>query len=436
MAKIRTKRRKTSTPELAATPLDRPATSLAASEGWLSEWASAGRPRGLGPAMNERTALCVPAVYACVRLRAGLIAQMPLKVYKREPDGSRREAPEHRMWDVLSVAPNQSCPITSYQWLESLSQAIDLYGNGFGKVIWDLAGRAIGVEPWNPWQVSVWRDVATGRNLYQHSDDNGQTTYYDQDEVLHVFGPSNDGIVGASKIRYHMRDAISLAATLSEQTARVHENAAVPSGALKLPSNITKDGLKMLRGQFERVYSGRENAGRVMFLDAGTEFSQFQIRPVDLATIEQREMQVAEICGFFGVPLHLVGGGKSVSTWGSGIAEMNLGLLQYSIAPDCKRIESELNRKVFWGTGYFCEFDRSVLLQMNPQAMAETSRTEIASGIRTPNEARKQRNLPPVNGGDALLVNSATVRLDSLTAQPSAPAVPAPANAGNLPNGE
>jgi len=41
------------------------------------------------PALNERSALAISAVYAAVNLIAGTIATMPVQVYARQADGER-----------------------------------------------------------------------------------------------------------------------------------------------------------------------------------------------------------------------------------------------------------------------------------------------------------------------------------------------------------
>ena len=49
------------------------------------------------PALTERGALAVSAVYAAVNLIAGTIASLPVQVYSRAPDGERERLPQIRL---------------------------------------------------------------------------------------------------------------------------------------------------------------------------------------------------------------------------------------------------------------------------------------------------------------------------------------------------
>ena len=53
------------------------------------------------PALTERGALAVSAVYAAVNLIAGTIASLPVQVYSRAPDGERERLPSDNLWWVL-----------------------------------------------------------------------------------------------------------------------------------------------------------------------------------------------------------------------------------------------------------------------------------------------------------------------------------------------
>ena len=63
---------------------------------------------------------------------------------------------------------------------------------------------------------------------------------------------------------------------------------------------------------------------------------------------------------------------------------------------------------------YVVEFDFYHLLMTDPKLRAEIDAKEISSGIRTSNEIRKKRGLPPKDGGDSLVVNGGYLRLEQV----------------------
>ena len=59
-----------------------------------------------GKVVNERTAMQMTAVYACVRILAESIAALPLHVFEQGPNGSRIKAEEHPLFYLLHNEPN------------------------------------------------------------------------------------------------------------------------------------------------------------------------------------------------------------------------------------------------------------------------------------------------------------------------------------------
>lgn len=400
--------------------IENPATTLADPEQWFVEWATGGA-QSFGPPVNERTAMAVSAVFRSVTLRAGIRATLPLKLYRRMPDGQRQEvsAQENRLARLLKVAPYPGRPLTAFNWRELWSLNTDLWGNHYSAIRYDNAGRIIGFEAFMPWLVTVYRKA--GRNLYRCTHEDGTVEYVDQEDMIHIPGPGFDGIMGASRITHFARDSIALTKILDQQSGRVHENAAQPSGAVEIPASIRKDSFDRMRAQFDAKYVGRDNAGRVVFLDHGMKFTPFQMTPKDLTTIESRRYQVADISRFFGIPLHLLNETEKSTSWGAGLEEQNLAFLIYTMDAELSRDEAELNYKLTDGTDLFFEYDRDALLAMDPVKAAEIMQKEVGSGTLLINEYRRKKNRPPVEGGDRPLVNSTNVPLDRQLAEPAAP---------------
>lgn len=407
-------------PTLYASSPENPSTSLANPADWMLDWASGSVPHGWGPRVSERTAMCVSAVYRCVTLRSGIVAGLPLKIYKRTPTG-REEAPQHALQSFFQMSPYPGRAMTSFVWRELWGINVDLWGDHVSIIRYDGAGRIVGFEPVMPWDIEVYQ--INKRNVYRCaivdttlgvSNEGGLTQrieWHDQEDIVHIPGPGFNGVRGMSRIRAFARNTISLAMLLEEQTGRIHENSARPSGLATVPPGISRESFDRFKAQFSEQNVGRANAGRVVFGDKDTTYTPFQMSQEDLNTLEFRRFQVADISRFYGVPLHLLNETEKSTSWGTGLSEQTLGLLIYTVDPELGRIEAELNYKLFFGTDYYIEFDRDALMAMDPLKAAQVAQAEISTGTLLINERRRHKNRPPVANGDEPMINSTNIPL-------------------------
>lgn len=412
-------------PTIRASSPENPSTSLSNPDAWLLDWAGSDGA-SFGPAVSERTAMCVSAVYRCVALKAGMTAGLPLKIYRDDPKLGRVEVPDHKYAGFFGNAPYPGRAMTAYTWREMWGVNTELWGNHYSVIRYNNAGRILGFEPASPNQTEVVRMASgqyAGKNVYTVTWQGGTREHVLQDDMLHIPGLGFDGMKGMSKISGFARNAVSLAKLLEEQSGRSHENAARPSGAVELPPGIKPEGIRRMEQWFAERYTGRMNIGKPMFLDAGSKFTPFSISAEDLQTIESRQFQTADICRFFGVPPHLVGEAANTSAWGSGIEQLTIGFLIFTLEADLQRVEAELRLKLFADGSHYPMFDRSAIRALDVTADALAAQTEIQSGVLTINERRKAKHRQSVEGGDEPMVNATMIPL-SRALNPPAPAAP------------
>lgn len=411
----------------AASP-ENPSTPLANPDAWLLDWAGSSGAT-FGPPVTERTAMAVSAVYRCVALKSGLKAGLPLKIYRDDPKLGRVEVPDHRYASFFDICPFPGRAMTSFTWRELWGIHDDLWGNHYSVIRYNQAGRIRGFEVANPAQTEVRRMLdgpLVGQNVYTFNWPGGEREHVRQSDVIHIPGLGFDGIKGVSKISGFARNAVSLAKLLEEQSGRSHENAVRPSGSIEVAPNVKPEGVRRMESWFGDKYAGRLNAGKVMFLDPGSKFTPFQISAEDLQTIQSRQFQTNDICRFFGVPPHLVGEAAGTSSWGSGIEQLTIGFLIFTLEAELQRIEAELKLKLFADGSHYPLFDRSAIRALDVVNDAAAAQTEINSGVLTINERRKAKHRPAVTGGDEPLINSTMIPLKrALNPPPPPPPHPA-----------
>ena len=407
----------------AASP-ENPSTSLANPDAWLLDWAGGGAAGSIGPPVTEHSAMTVSAVYRCAALLSGLIAGLPLDIYRDDDKLGRVKVTDHKYADFFSVSAYPGRAMSAFTWKELWSLNTTLSGNHYSVIRMNAAGRIRGFEPAPPLQTTVVRLLEgprAGENAYRITWQSGVVEDLPQESVLHIPGLGFDGIKGASRIRQFARNSISVAKILETVSGRSHVNSTRPSGAIELPTNISPEGVRRLEAYFSERYTGALNSGKPLFLDAGSKFTPFQMSAEDLQTLESRHFQMADICRFFGVPPHLIGEAANTSAWGSGIEQLTIGFLIFTLETELQRIEAELRIKLFAGSNHYARFDRDALRALDVKTEADANSVRINSGQRTPNEVRAKAHLPALPGGDELLVNGTLRPLSQIMNPPSAP---------------
>lgn len=394
---------------------ENPSTNLSDPASWLVDLFGGG-PTYAGPEVGERSAIRSTTVFRCVSLIAGMVASLPLSVFERAKDG-RREATENRLYPLLHDAPNDL--MGSFTWRELIIGDLLLGGNHYSVLERDNANRIVGLMPVLRQAVTPYR--RDGLTRYRIQVEGGQIDLA-QSEVVHVPGLGFDGLRGLSPIGVVGRQSIGLDLAFAEYIGRMHANGAKPSGILEVPHGISKDNFNRLKAQFSYEHDGLNNAGKTIFVDKESKWTPVSLSPEDSQTLQSRRFQITDICRLFGVPPHMVGETDNSTSWGTGIEQLSLGFLRFTIEPWLKRTEDEFQRKLFNGSRFYAEFDRDALLTMDAQTSAQLFASGIQNGWLKPAEVRHLKNLPAADGADQLFINS--------TIQPIANAgkTPAPSN--------
>lgn len=71
-----------------------------------------------GKNVNERSAMQMTAVYACVRILSEAIAGLPLHMYRYKDEGGKEKALDHNLYQLLHDEPNPE--MTSFVFRETL----------------------------------------------------------------------------------------------------------------------------------------------------------------------------------------------------------------------------------------------------------------------------------------------------------------------------
>lgn len=380
-------------------------------------------PTAAGKTVNERSAMQLTAVYACVRILAEGIAGVPLHLYKCGKNGSREKALDHPLYFLLHSEPNSE--MTSFVFRETLMTHLLLWGNAYAQIIRDGRGQMIALYPLMPDRMRVDRNE-NGQIYYRyqlganesHLDKAGTVDLSPKD-VLHIPALGFDGLVGYSPIAM-ARNSIGMAIACEDFGASFFRNGAAPSGVLEHPG-VLKNPEK-LRAAWETQYGGSRNSGRVAVLEEGMKFNPIAIPPEQAQFLETRKFQVDEIARIFHVPPHMIGDLER-STF-SNIEQQSLEFVKYTLNPWVCCWEQALTRSLLRTTEkleYSIKFNVDGLLRGDYQSRMNGYAVGRQNGFLSANDVRELENMEKISaeqGGNLYLVNGNMIKMTDAVTNP------------------
>ncbi|MDI9551700.1 MAG: phage portal protein [Bacteroidota bacterium] len=371
-----------------------------------------------GKLVNERSAMQMSAVYACVRVLSEAVASMPLHFYRYNDTGGKEKAIGHPLYTILHDEPNPE--MTAFSFRETLMTHLLLYGNGYAQILRDRRGQVVGLYPLMPDRMLVDRNER-GQIFYQYrrSVSDAYTMKKDAtvilmpEEMFHVPGLGFDGLVGYSPIAM-AKQAIGMGLACEEYGASFYHNGAQPGGVLLHPGTVKNP--ERIRESWNAIYQGAGNAHKIAILEENMQYKPITINPQEAQFLETRKFQIEEIARIFRVPLHLVGDLDKSSY--SNIEQQSLEFVKYTLSPWIVRWEQAIHRSLLLPSEkqqYFARFNVEGLLRGDYQSRMNGYAVARQNGWMSTNDIRELENLdriPAERGGDLYLINGAMTKLE------------------------
>lgn len=382
--------------------------------------------------VNQATVSANWAVWSCASLISGDIAKMPASLEKYN-DAQKIWTPGDD-WALLR-RPNR------YQtWLE-FSQNWDysqlLRGNTYVLKERDRTGEIVALYILDPCRVTplISED---GGIYYQLSEDNlaqiESSVVVPASEIIHDrYKTPWHPLIGVSPI-YACGIAATQGVAIQGSSTKFFENLSRPGGILTAPGSIPPETAARIKEQWQTNYSG-DNAGKVAVLGDGLVYSALpMVNAVDAQLLEQLKFTGEMVCACFHVPPYKLGLGQmpTVSNTGTLNQQYYDQALQYLVQKKEARLTEGLELRQ---PNFRIALDESALLRMDPSARMDSANKAIAGGWKSPNETRRDYDLPPVEGGESCYLQQQNFSLAALSkrdagkdpfGKASPPATPAP----------
>ena len=363
------------------------------------------RVDGVAPWLVPDTGLAVSTVYRCVRLLSDSVAQLPLRLMRKEQRGIFVADTYGTMYDLLQVQPMET--MSAFDFWRQVVQLVLLEGNAYIVPLRGLSEDGVtGLQLCGRGTVSH----DTTSDTYTVNDTlNGISGEYDEASIIHIKGLSLDGKHGLSVLSY-ARQTLDIAGVADRETFNRFANGGNVRGIVSNDTSVRGFG-EYQDQELQRTavdIDERFRAGeRIVSLPGQVQFSPLSLSSTDLQFLESRKFTVREICRFFGVHPSFVFDDTSNNYKSAEMA--NVAYLSMTLNPLLRQIENELLRKLvrpaLWSTRRI-EFDRRQLYACDLESRASYQTATIAAGLYSVNDWRREENRPPVTGGDKVFVSA------------------------------
>ena len=385
-------------------------TSRAVSGRLLTLDNPAGWMTGEDPGMSADRAMKVSTVNRCVEVRSNTIAVLPVYIMNER---TKERLSDHRLGRVLWGRANEA--MTSFDYEKLMQVNRDMRGNAYAWIYRDSSsGYPLELIPLPPDCVTPHVDD-DGRLWYIYFDPGtGGMTKLPLEDVLHYKAYSTDGIKGISVLHRASR-IVRTALSAQQYEQDMYNNGGRPSGVLTTEESlgnsvtttdadgneITFNPKDMLRDEWDRMQSGAGKRFRIAVLDHGLKYQPISMNNSDAQFVQSSEIRVADICRYFGVPLHLVYAGKQ--SYNSN-EQNSLEYVKYSLQPDVTQREQEDTYKLLLPgeriEGIRVRREMKTFLRGDTAAQAAWYKAMREIGVYSADDILALEDREPVPGGE------------------------------------
>lgn len=346
-------------------------------------------------------AMSLTSFNACVTLLADSIASLSGAVYRKKGDARELVDPQPALFNYTSPYPG----LTWFEWLWMVMECLAVTGNAFLQVTaratpgrGEELGRPTALMPLHPdvlkiemeesstykgWLNPVYR--INGKRVPEH--DIVQIRRY----------PTPGSALGMSVVQ-KAAAAIGLALAAERYGLSYFKDSANPSSVLETDQTLDADAAK---GVMQRWISSHGGKRRPAILSGGLKWKPIAIAPNEAQFLETRQFQRSEIAMLFRIPPHMIGDTTKSTSWGSGIEQMSIGFVKFTLKPWLTCIEQALTALL--PRGQFFKFNIDGLLRGDVKSRWEAYRLGRETGVYSVNEIRAFEDLGPVENGDGRL---------------------------------
>lgn len=371
--------------------------------GWGKLLGIGGPDTYTGRRIDERSALSLSTVYACIRAISEPASMLPMLMYERTSGsgGGKERAEAHPVYRLLKQAPNpEQTPI---EWKDLMLSHAAAWGNGYSEIEWSKGGFPLALWPLNTAKMEPKREK--GKIWYYYTTPDGKRHRLAAHQVLHLRGRGGNSVVGYNITQMYAKESIGLGLATEEHGARFFGNGSRSGVVLKHPGKLSDEAYDRLLNSWESKHQGLSNSHRAAILEEGLDVDSIGIPPEEAQFLQTRSFQVEEICRWFNVPPHMVQHLDKATF--SNIEHQSLDFVIHTLGPWLTRFSQVAERDLLLEDErqrHLIEFMTDALLKGDIDSRYNAYATGRQWGWLSVNEIRASENRNPIEGGDEYMI--------------------------------
>lgn len=362
-----------------------------------------------GVTVNVDTAMGVPAIWSAVNFLAGTLAGLPLNVYRKTSEG--RVKITNGIATILHGAVNDG--MSSFEWRKYAFEQVFTGGRSITYIERGNNGQVINLYPIDPTHVRVERRN-DGSKVYKVV-----SKTYEANEVIDIPFMLKANQLDVRGPIASNRDAIGMAIAASRYGSKAFQSGGIPPAVMQGPFQSAASAVRASDDVANTMAKLSREGRPVMALPLGHELKSIGFNPEQMQLIELQRFSIEQVARIYSLPpvfLQDLTHGTFSNT-----EQQDLHFVKHTIKRWIEQAEAEMNLKLFGrNSTRYVEFNVDGLLRGDFKTRMEAHATSIQNGIRTPNEVRDIENMPPLQAGDDLMIQGATVPIRTQSGEPDA----------------
>lgn len=356
-----------------------------------------------------------PWVYTCIYRIASKGSGVPWKLYKKKKKLNKISYDEVMSHPILDLLDKVNPFMTGSDLKEATLSYQELTGNSYWLLDAFVSGHPTEIYPLRPDRIRIIPSEKTYIKEYRYKISEGKEIRLKPEQVIQFkYFNSSDDFYGLSPLSA-ARLAVSTHDTGDKHNFNLLRNAAIPGGILHTDSDLPEENKKQIAHAWKTMHQGATNAGKLAILDGGLDWKAVGFTNKDMDYVMSKKMTREDILGVFGVPPACVGVFEYANY--ANAREQREIFWRDTMMPKLNKIANTINEFLVkpWDESLEVAFDYSEIdaLQRDEEVRAKVDKTLIESGIKTINEAREERGLKPIEGGDIIRIAQNLVPADS-----------------------
>lgn len=348
-----------------------------------------------GIEISSEGALRNMALWNGINIICGTLITFPLRSFIDTGNGSEK-AKDHATYPILTRKTSPWHTPSQFKSMMELHRLI--HGNCIAEIVENRRGEPQYLIPLIPNRMKM-RVMNDGSIYYIRRAHGGMPEkVYKSDEVVHIRGLSNDGLIGYNPI-LTTRESIAVSIAAEDYAARFYTQNTRPQGALKTVTKMDKQAKKNIAEGWLEAYGGRDNYHKVAILDEGLEFQSLGLDAEESQMLETRKFGVNEIARLLNIPLHMLKDLESGSSGYNSIVQQFMEFAVVTMTPITVAWQEEFNIKLFTESEQrtmYVKFSMEGLLRGDPEQRSKFYQSLMGLGMLTPNEGLKLEDRNPV----------------------------------------